>query len=165
MALKTSYSDANIIVEEPLKVTYSTQVISGSWGWTSLNVSGSYTRMRESHRYATKRFRYVGMTHSAAIECRNDLILYFTRNFKMSIWNSDAMGGAWYEMDGGTMCMADVSLEENEDGSYDVLVNVNEDDTRYSRVETPFYPNVAFAYERLRMYGSDGHGIEDEVES
>ena len=30
MALKTSYSDANIIVEEPLKVTYSTQIISGS---------------------------------------------------------------------------------------------------------------------------------------
>ena len=165
MALKTSYSDANIIVEEPLKVTYSTQIISGSWGWTSANVSGYYTRMRENHRYATKRFRYVGMTHTAALTCRDELIEKFTRGFKMSIWNGDAMNGEWAVMAGGTMCMADVSPEENEDGSYDVLVNVNEDDTKYSMVETPFYPNVAFATERLRTYGSDGHGTEDEVES
>ena len=165
MALKTSYSDANIIVEEPLKVTYSTQIISGSWGWTSANVSGYYTRMRENHRYATKRFRYVGMTHTAALTCRDELIEKFTRGFKMSIWNGDAMNGEWAVMAGGTMCMADVSPEENEDGSYDVLVNVNEDDTKYSMVETPFYPNVAFATERLRTYGSDGHGTEDEVEA
>lgn len=165
MALKTDYSDANIIVEEPLKVTYSTQIISGSWGYTSGNVSGSYTRMRENHRYATKRFRYVGMTHSAALACRDALIEKFTRDFKMSYWNGDAMGGEWLSMTGGTMVMADVSPEENEDGSYDVLVNVNEDDTKYTKVEVPFYPAIAFATERLRTYGSDGHGTEDEVES
>ena len=165
MALKTSYSDENIIVEEPLKVTYSTQIISGSWGWTSANMSGSYTRMRENHRYATKRFRYVGMTHAAALTCRDELIEKFTRNFNMSIWNGDVTDGEWVSMNGGAMVMADVSPEENEDGSYDVLVNVNEDDTKYSRVETPFYPNVAFATERLRTYGSDGHGTGDEVES
>ena len=165
MALKTSYSDANIIVEEPLKVTYSTQVISGSWGWTSGNVSGSYNRMRENHRYATKRFRYVGMTHDAALACRDALIEKFTRDFKMSIWNGDAMGGEWMSINGGTMCMADVSPEENEDGSYDVLVNVNEDDVKYTKVEDPFYPSLDFAVERRRVYGSDGHGIGDEVES
>ena len=165
MALKTSYSDANIIVEEPLNVTYSTQIISGSWGWTSSNVSGSYNRMRENHRYATKRFRYVGMTHSAALACRYDLIEKFTRDFKMSYWNGDAMGGEWLTMTGGTMVMAYVTPEENEDGSYDVLVNVNEDDTKYTKVEVPFYPATAFAVERLRAYGSDGHGTEDEVES
>lgn len=165
MALKTDYSDANIIVEEPLKVTYSTQIISGSWGWTSANVSGSYTRMRENHRYATKRFRYVGMTHSAALTCRDAMIEKFTRDFKMSYWNGDAIGGEWLSMTGGTMVMADVTPEENEDGSYDVIVNVNEDDTKYTKVEVPFYPNVAFATERLRAYGSDGHGTEDEVES
>lgn len=165
MALKTSYSDANIIVEEPLKVTYSTQIISGSWGYTSGNVSGSYTRMRENHRYATKRFRYVGMTYAAALVCRDALIEKFTRDFKMSYWNGDAMGGEWLSMPGGSMVMADVSPEENEDGSYDVLVNVNEDDTKYTKVEVPFYPAIAFATERLRAYGSDGHGTEDEVES
>ena len=143
MALKTSYSDANIIVEEPLNVTYSTQIISGSWGWTSSNVSGSYNRMRENHRYATKRFRYVGMTHSAALACRYDLIEKFTRDFKMSYWNGDAMGGEWLTMTGGTMVMAYVTPEENEDGSYDVLVNVNEDDTKYTKVEVPFYPAIA----------------------
>lgn len=165
MALKTDYSDANIIVEEPLKVTYSTQIISGSWGYTSGNVSGSYNRMRENHRYATKRFRYVGMTHDAALACRDALIEKFTRDFKMSYWNGDAMGGEWLSMTGGTMVMADVSPEENEDGSYDVIVNVNEDDTKYTKVEVPFYPAIAFAVERLRTYGSDGHGTEDEVES
>ena len=165
MALKTSYSDENIIVEEPLKVTYSTQIISGSWGWTSANMSGSYTRMRENHRYATKRFRYVGMTHAAALTCRDELIEKFTRNFNMSIWNGDVTDGEWVSMNGGAMVMADGSPEENEDGSYDVIVNVNEDDTKYSRVETPFYPAIAFATERLRTYGSDGHGTEDEVES
>ena len=165
MALKTSYSDKNIIVEEPLKVTYSTQIISGSWGWTSANVSGSYTRMRENHRYATKRFRYVGMTHAAALTCRGELIEKFTRNFNMSIWNGDVTDGEWVSMNGGAMVMADGSPEENEEGSYDVIVNVNEDDTKYSIVETPFYPAISFSTERLRTYGSDGHGTEDEVES
>lgn len=165
MALKTDYSDANIIVEEPLNVTYSTQIISGSWGWTSGNVSGSYTRMRENHRHATKRFRYVGMTHSAALACRDALITKFTRDFKTPVWNGDAMGGEWFEMTGSRMCMADVSPQENEDGSYDVLVRVDEDDTKYSFVEIPFYPVIAFSYERGRAYGSDGHGTEDETES
>ena len=164
MSLKTSHSDENLVVEEPLKVTYSTHVISGSWGYTSANVSGYYTRMRENHRYATKRFRYVGMTYAAALTCRDAMIENFTRTFQMSVWNGDVMGGQWQRMTGGTMCLADVSPNENEDGSYDVIVNVNEDDVAYSTVETPFYPNVAFATERLRTYGSNSHGTEDETE-
>ena len=164
MSLKTLYSDENLVVEEPLKVTYSTQVISGSWGYTSGNVSGYYTRMRENHRYATKRFRYVGMTFDAALACRDAMITKFTRTFQMSIWNGDVMSGRWDRMTGGTMCLADVSPNENEDGSYDVLVNVNEDDVVYSMVETQFSPASAFATERLRTYGSNAHGNANETE-
>ena len=68
MSLRTTDRDENIVVEEPLNVSYPTTLISGSWGYGSANVSGSYAWMREYHRYATKRYRYVGKTYKAAID-------------------------------------------------------------------------------------------------
>lgn len=166
MALRTSYSDANLVVDEPLDVTYTKREISGSWGYTSLNVSGTYNRMTEIHRYAKKRFRYVGMTFAAATACRDELKDKFTRTFRACLWNGDAMGGAWYMIDvAGTMPFAEVGLTENDDGSYDVSVSVSEDDVQYSKVGEAFSTRSKFAWERTRRtYGSDGHGNEDETE-
>ena len=95
MSLKTSHSDANVVVEEALTVTYSQSVIQGSWGYTSANVSGYYTTMREVHRYARKSFRYVGMTFAAAKACRAAMVAKFARAYKTSYWDADTMGGAW----------------------------------------------------------------------
>lgn len=164
MALRTSYGDGNIIVEVPLDVIYTTQIIVGSWSYTTaLGGAGYYYRMRESHRYATKRFRYVGMTFGAAKSCRDELKLIFTRSFHTQVWNGAT--AQWNNVPtANSVCMASVELEENEDGSYDVVVNVKEDDMKYGMENESFDPSRVFAVERLRTYGSDGHGNEDETE-
>ena len=165
MALKTSYSDANVVVEEALTVTYSQSVVQGSWGYTSANVSGSYSTMRELHRYARKSFRYVGMTLAAAKACRNEMVGKFTRTFNTSYWNADVMGGAWNEDEGGTIPMADVSLVHDDGDAWSVHVRVNEDDVRYRKVQEVYDYATVFAAERLRGYGTDGVGTADEQEA
>lgn len=165
MSLLRSHSDANVVVEEALTVTYSQSIIQGSWGYTSANVSGWYSTMREIHRYARKSFRYVGMTHAAAKACRDAMVAKFTRDVKTSYWNSSAMGGGWNDEAGGTIPMADVSLVHDEGDAWSVHVRVNEDDVRFRRVSDAHYAAVVFGAERLRGYGTDGEGTADEKEA
>ena len=165
MSLKTSHSDANVVVEEALTVTYSQSVIQGSWGYTSANVSGYYTTMREVHRYARKSFRYVGMTFAAAKACRAAMVAKFARAYKTSYWDADTMGGAWSEDTGGTVPMADVSLVHDEGDAWSVHVRVSEDDVRFRKVQEGYAYAVLFAAERQRGYGTDGEGAADEKEA
>lgn len=157
MALRTSHSSANLVIDSALVVSYSRSLISGNWSYTSANVSSSYNYMMEYHRRARQSFRYVGMTKVAADSCKSAMVAKYTRSTYESIWDGDAMGGAWNTTASGEMLMAEVSASHNEDGSYDVVVNVNEDDTRMSKVgET-----AVFAYEPLRQY-EGGEGEEGE---
>lgn len=165
MALKTSYSDANVVVEETLTVTYSQSIIKGSWGYTSANVSGWYNTMRELHRYARKSFRYVGMTLDAAKGCRDAMVKKFTREFKTSYWNADVMGGKWNVDEGGTVPMADVSLVHDDGDAWSVYVRVNEDDVRFLKMQDAYSYATVFAAERLRGYGTDGVGTANEQEA
>ena len=165
MSLCTSYSDANVVIEEALTVTYSNTIIQGSWSYTSANVTGTYNTMREVHRYARKSFRYVGMTYAAAKTCRTAMVALFTRSFKTSYWQSDTMGGGWSDDTGGTIVMADVALTHDEGDAWSVHVRVNEDDVRFRLVSNGAYPNVLFATERTtRSYGTDGEGTTAEKE-
>ena len=157
MALKTTYDDSNLVVDEALTVPFSTTIIQGNWSYTSANVSGWYNAMRECHRYARKRFRYFGMTYSAAKKCRDDMVKLFMRKIMTSYWNSTAMGGGWTRSDGGQVPMADVSLVHNPDDSWDVNVNVNEDDVIYKMANLLFNPHD-FTLENKRTYGSDANG-------
>lgn len=165
MSLKTSHSDTNVVVEEALTVTYSQSIIQGRWGYTSANVSGWYSTMRELHRYARKSFRYVGMTYEAAKACRKEMVEKFTRTFKTSYWNADVMGGAWNEDEGGTVPMADVSLVHDDGDAWSVHVRVSEDDVRFRKVQEGYAYAVVFAAERQRGYGTDGEGEADEKEA
>ena len=164
MSLRTTYSDENIVVEEPLNVSYSNTLISGSWGYGSLNVSGSYAWMREYHRYATKRFRYVGMTYAAAIACRDALRKQFTRTIMMHVWNGSSIDGSWDLINAGETCLADISVEYDEADAYNVSVTFNEDDVRYSKADYVLRYDSLFSNERLRTYGSNAHGVKDETE-
>lgn len=165
MSLRTTYSDENLVVEEPLSVSYSNTLISGSWGYTSLNVSGSYAWMREYHRYATKRFRYVGMTCDAAISCREELRRKFTRTILMHVWDGGSMDGSWNLISGGETCLADIRVEYDSADAYNVSVTFNEDDVRYSKPDQVLNYASLFYNERPRTYGSDAHGVEDETEA
>ena len=154
MALIATFTrnGSNLVVDSGLVVTYSKSLVSGSWSWVSANVEGTYGYMMEYRRRARMSFRYVGMTKSAAESCRDAMISAYTRNFYMSVWDGTTMGGNWSTSSAGSQLMADVAMSHNDDGSYDVVVNVNEDDTRMSKVESPASYALAFVYERLRTY-------------
>ena len=120
-------------VDTALTVTYSRRTISGSWSWTnSLNGGGTFERMTEYHRYASKRYRYVGMTEAAKNACVSAMNALYTRTAWTNFWQSN---GTWSTAtECGRIPMANVTPVSNDDGSWDVEIDVIEDDVRYSHV-------------------------------
>lgn len=158
MSLISTYTRGGInrVVDSTLVVTYSRSRIHGSWTWTAaFGVSSTtWTTAYELHRRARKSYRYVGMTEDAALACKADMIALYTRDYKESSWDGGA--GNFIDGDAGRMCMAEISMNHNEDGSYDVVVNVNEDDVR-TRLHAPSYIDVKtyFADESGRDYDGE----------
>ncbi len=165
MGLLQKYGTHNLVIDEGLTVTYSRQKISGSWGWVSANMSGSYSWMNEYHRYATKSFRYVGMTYAAAKACQTAMIAYFERTTKINYWYDGCTDGEWKVEDGGSILMADVRLSHDAGCMWNVSVRVNENDVRYSRADESFAAKTQFVHERSRSYGPDAKGNADEKEA
>lgn len=143
-------------VETGLTVTYSRKTISGSWGWSNgLNGGGSFSSMIEYHRYARKRYRYVGMTDAAKDACIQAMNALYTRKTWTNYWQSN---GTWsYDQECGDVPLASVTPVANDDGSWDVEIDVNEDDVRYSlvgrKVDAKYmFPN---SYEKARDYDGE----------
>ena len=162
MALITSYSEDNRVIDSGLTVTYSRELVSGTWVGESLvasAASNTYYFMWEYHRRATKSYRYVGMTDAAKDECLADMIELYTRNVRASFWNSttsDGHGlGSWSEDSAGQIVVADISPVHNEDGSWDVVVNVREDDVRMRKTWNVVSPSTLFATEQQRGYDGE----------
>lgn len=134
MSLFTTHSPANRVVDTGLLVTYSKSRISGSWTYGDYfgTASTTYTEMMEYHRRATKSYRYIAMTEEAARKCVKKMVELYTRSIKISGWNTNT--GTWSEHDGGDILMADIARQRNDDGSWDVLINVNEDDVRHEMI-------------------------------
>jgi hypothetical protein len=165
MGLITSYSDANLVLEEGLTVTYSRMKISGSWGWVSANLSGTYYYANEYHRYATKAFRYVGMTYAAAKTCRDKMVDYFTRTVRTDVWDDSVTDGQWLVKTLGSQLMTEITLTHDDACMYSVHVRVHEDDVRYTKEGDAVSPESMFTSEQARTYGSDAHGAADETEA
>lgn len=158
MSLKTSHSDANIVVDEGLSVWYRSETIHGDWTYVSgVSIVHLYT-MIERHRYARKSFRYVGMTYEAAVSCRNVMVSAFTRTTYRSEW----VGANWQRVQSGTDVTADIKIVHEGGEAYSVVINVNEDDVIMHKVGLGMA--VDFTYEKTRTYGSDGHGNSAETE-
>ena len=157
MALIATFTrnGSNLVVDSGLVVTYSKSLVSGSWSWVSANVEGTYGYMMEYHRRARMSFRYVGMTKAAAESCRDAMISAYTRSFYMSVWDGTTMGGNWSTSSAGSQLMADIAMSHNDDGSYDVVVNVNEDDSRMLKVGDSYNYAVMFASESARDYDGE----------
>lgn len=168
MALLTSHSMTNRVVDTALSVHYSSHVVVGSWQQTSsLGITvNSWGRMLEHHRHATKSYRYVGLTYSAAKSCQSAMITKYTRNVVAPQW-WDAFNGRWANDDTGAApkeLMASVTLEHQEDDAWDVVVQVNEDDVRmslpnYSGTPKSMFPSSVTS----RTY--DGTGTSDTEET
>lgn len=142
-------------VDTGLNVTYSRRTIFGTWGWTnSLNVTGAYYSMMEYHRYARKRYRYVGMTSGAKDACISAMNSLYNRTCWTNYWQDN---GSWGPTEvSGSVPLALVTPIENDDGSWDVEIDVNEDDVRYSHVHHTVSAKSKFSgYESNRDYDGE----------
>lgn len=151
MALLNTYSSANRVVTEDKVVTYSITRLQGEW---SYNISPwqdyTYYTAYEYHRYCTKTYYYVGMDRATAGSCAAAMVTKYTRNFENSDWYSD---GTFHDVYGGTICMADICIQQTAGHMYSVVVNVREDDTKIRLTITS--PAALFSDENARDYDED----------
>lgn len=152
MGLLTTYGGGNRVEEQSLFVRYSKTLISGNWEWSSYATSGNFIYMWECHRYATKRFKYVGMTKAAANSCADALKTALTRSIRVSIWDGSVAEGQWTRESGGTVCMSEISVNHVAGNMYEVEVNVNEDDVMIAKVADNPNPAYQFSTENNRSY-------------
>ncbi len=154
MSLINTTGSTSRVIDEMLTVTYSHMIVRGSWSWTSANVSGSYDKMQEVHRYARETVKYVGLTKSAAEAQRDLLIEKYKRSFKISDWNSTVMNGQWDTRAGGERVMADISMRHVAGDMWEVTCSTNEDDMRMLLVASAVNYDTLFSDENARVYAS-----------
>lgn len=167
MALLTSYGSTNCVVESGLVVRYSKSPVYGQWqyaiGVTTVTVGKAW----QYTRTAAKSYRYVGMTYSAAKSCKADMIAKYTRTVKTSEWDALSESTEHFgesSSDNASILMADVALVCVGGVAWDVVINVNEVDTRL-RESHNGSPDALFASETDRTYGPDGGDASDETET
>ena len=124
-----TYSDANLIIDADVDVTYRRGRKNGHWSYTSLNVTNHVYTVWSYVRVARGRYRYVNMTYAAAVKCAEQLKKLFTRNTYESVWQ-DEQGqphfGQFAQMSGGIMRSTGVHIYRIARDIYGVRVDVNE---------------------------------------
>jgi len=75
------------------------------------------------------------------------MITLYTRDFKVSEWDGS---GVFVDKNGGSTCMADISIQKRNGHMYDVVISVREDDSRTRT--TSLSPSSLFTTENNRDY-------------
>lgn len=153
MALLATASAANRITERELCVTYSVSAVKGSWSYTnSANVVTTIFFAYEYHRYASCRYRYVGMDYASAKAAADAIRESYTRPFWTSEWQgSGDSAGSFQDLAMGTKLQGFVEVVRREGHLYDVVVEIAEDDVKRhpsSNAKT----SALFAKEATRTY-------------
>ena len=149
MALLNTYGSANRVVTEDKVVTYSINRIQGEWTHIISAVQQYiYYTVFEYHRYCTKTYSYVGMDLTTARDCAAAMVTKYTRNFENSDWDEDT--GTFNDVYGGSMCMADIAIQQTAGPMYSVVVSVREEDTKVRTTITS--PASLFSAENSRDY-------------
>lgn len=148
MALLTTATATNRVVDTALRVVYSRRLVFGQWSWTNgLNESYTINSAWEYIRTATKTYRYVGLDEETAKSVAAALAAYYTRTTKVSVWNVNS-DGQFAAIDAGSVPMADV-VPQHEDGeAWSVAVSVNEQDSRMSRSASESFTTLFYAEDR-----------------
>ena len=156
MGLLTTWGDDNKVIESGLTVTYSKSKTFGSWTAESTGSSASvtYTEAWEYRRFASGVLKYVGMSYDAALSCAAAMNEAYARSTKISKW--DPTGQSMYsaefiDVDGGSILMADVSVQKTAGHMYEVVVQVSETDARL-RISGAASPADLFTAENQRTY-------------
>lgn len=141
-------------IDSALTVFYTRKLVpnqhGGSWG--SRNYANEY------HRYARKRYRYVGMDDDAKDACVEAMTALYTRECWDHFWN----GTQWQVRSSGQDLLATITPVGNDDGSWDVQIDVNEDAVRYTEANNSYPAKSRFSAidgtkinERLRTYDGE----------
>ena len=149
MGLLSTWNDSNKVVISDKVVTYSSQLVFGEWSYNSApNVITTLYNAWEFHRYCVKTYMYVGMDRTTAGNCATAMVTKYTRDYKYSKW--DNTNGIFVDENAGSMCMADIAIQQREGHMYDVIVSVREDDSRMRT--NPTSPASLFTAENQRDY-------------
>ena len=144
MSLLTTHGASNFVITSGWVQTYSIRYIQGQWNWAYLQTSGVYTQMKEFHRYTKMGVKFVGMTYSAAVALKDELVSgELNRTVRQWYWDDSVTNGDWKHQD-GTAETADISVVPAGGNAYDVVVNINDDDVRFAKVGEIFTAEYAF---------------------
>lgn len=150
MALLQTWGANNRVVTNDKVVTYSSSIITGTWVNVNANVTTTYHQVYEYHRYCTKSYMYVGMDRATAQQCAAAMIQLYTRSYKYSDFQTEGADAEFIDKPAGTMCMADISIQQRVACMYDVVINVRENDVKLRTYATS--PSYLFSVEDARQY-------------
>lgn len=139
MALRTSATATNCVVDQALSVTYAKMRIAGSWSYPGAPGSTiTFNHAWEYTRRATLTKRFVGMTKAAAEAAAASFRTSYTRDIKVSVYDGDTIDTTgvaerFSDEDAGTILMTDIAVVHDEGDAYTVVVQVNEVDSKMRR--------------------------------
>ena len=156
MALRTTATATNCVVDQALSVTYAKMRIPGSWSYPGAPGSTiTFDHAWEYTRRATLAKRFVGMTKAAAEAAAASFRNSYTRDVKVSVYDGetvDITGTAerFSDENGGTILMTDIAVVHDEGDAYTVVVQVSETDLKMRRKS--YTASTLFTTENDRTY-------------
>ena len=156
MALRTTATATNCVVDQALSVTYAKMRIPGSWSYPGAPGSTiTFDHAWEYTRRATLAKRFVGMTKAAAEAAAASFRNSYTRDVKVSVYDGetvDVTGTAerFSDENGGTILMTDIAVVHDEGDAYTVVIQVSETDLKMRRKSHT--ASTLFTTENSRTY-------------
>ena len=151
MSLLNSYGSSNRVVEEDLAITYTKARVYGHWETTAGAVVTTHDWVWQYTRTASKTYRYVGMTRTAANTCATAMRTLYQRTTKVSDWYP--ADDEFFDVTGGEQPMADVAVCYVAGGMYETRITVHETDTKMRVASVS--PETLFALENARTYDTN----------
>ena len=166
MALLTTATETNRVIDTALRVNYTRRKIYGQWSYVNLNMTVTITQAWEYVRTAVKSYRYVGLDEDTAKSVAATLASIYTRTTKVSEFDTEQGSptfGTFKHVAAGDVPMADVVMQHEGGTMWSVAVSVNEQDTRMSLSASESFASL-FSAENAREYDEGSNGPISEGE-
>lgn len=161
MALLTTATATNRIIDQSLSVTYSKVRVTGSWSYTSGTSVITVNSAWEYTRRATMSLHYVGMTKAAADLAAAQFRENYERTIYSSYWKASAASLEHFDDESaGKLLMTDIAVVHDEGEAYSVVIQVSETDSRIRQGNHT--ASTLFGAENNRDYVFDYPAEEEE---
>lgn len=157
MAILGHWGANNLVIDQGKTVNCTMTLQKGD-----IDGDGHQDYYLEFHRYCQMSFRYVGMDYATALQCAGAVVERYTRKYMISEPSSSPQATAGFEdIYAGSKLMAQVSVQHKDGCMYDVVVNVNEDDSKMRMAWTGTY-DPAMMFIEIDTYGSEYYRTYDD---